>query len=176
MTGQQAPIISAVQPGRASSDSIWAFIAMSGCLLLFAGIVLFAQSPGTPGVLLFAVFASAWAGASISALTQATVLLELTATELRWRTPLRSGVIPLDQIIAIRWKTLGRSSSQNYTPAWNIRIEVRNGKRLQFVSNPDMAAFTDEIKAAALQVKVKLPPVIAWARAGYRGPFRDPWV
>lgn len=149
---------------------------MSGCLLLFAGIVLFTQSPGTPGVLVFAVFAGVWAGASILTLTQAIVLLELTAMELRWRTPLRGGVIPLDQIIAIRWNALGRSSSRNYNPSWNIRIEITDRRPLQFVSNPDMAAFTDEIKAAAPHVKVKLPPAIAWARAGYRGPFRDPWV
>lgn len=84
----------------------------------------------------------------------------------------RGGVIPLDQITAIRWETLGRPRNQNYVLAWRIRIEARDRRPLRFVANPGMAAFPDEVKAAAPHVKVKLPPVIAWTRAGYCGPFR----
>lgn len=143
-------IISAVQPNRTSRSAIWAFIVLSGCLSLFAGIMPLVQLPGAQAVPFFVVFTGIWAGASCAALTRAVVRLELTAAELRWRAPLRGGVIPLDQITAIRRETLGRPRNQNYSLTWSIRIEARNRRPLRFVGNPGMAAFTDEIKAAAL--------------------------
>jgi hypothetical protein len=153
-----------------SRNETWAAVIFLALPFLIAGIAPLLQLPGVEGAP-FVVFAAGWAWFSYMMLTRAIWRLELTAAELRWRAPVRGGVIPLSQVTSVQWKFRGRKGS---IEKWVVLIEADDRKPLRIMAHPRLVAFTDDVKTAAPHVKVKFPPELAWARAGYQGPYGDP--
>ena len=84
--------------------------------------------------------------------------LELTGNELRWRAPFRSGVVPLDQLVAMRPHRFGSSIEV---------LELREGSKVLVMVRKGFADFAAEVQVAAPQVRVRVGVL---ARVGERLP------
>jgi hypothetical protein len=152
---------------------LWACVIYFSILWFPVGLGLLWMVPGASGALFFFVYAGAGGALVYLLLSRIIYRLELADTELRWHSITRSGVIPLSQVEFIRWKPSGRGSYSAPT-SWVVVIESSGRKPLRIISRPAMTKFADDVKTAAPHVKVKFPPELAWARAGYQGPYGDP--
>jgi hypothetical protein len=90
--------------------------------------------------------------------------LELTEDSLKWRTPIRSGSVPLYELVSIRPQTWGSNV---------LRFKLRAGPPLLIMTRKGSAPFADAVQRAAPGVDVRLGWQAAfserrpWGRSGF---------
>lgn len=130
-----------------------AFVIVSAGFL-FAGILPLVQLPGVQGVPLAVPLIAFWAVLAYAFLFRRPFSMELTATELRWRTMFHVKSCPLGQVEAIRI----RQSADGYKDAFVAEIRLSGRRRpLIILIRRSWTNFAADIKVVAPHVKMRAP-------------------
>jgi hypothetical protein len=116
--------------------------------LVYVGFTAWVAGVGIWATTAFAVYCSVlWALQARLFLFRNAYLLELTETELRWRSPLRSGSIPLADLTEIRPSRLHSAT---------MVLSTDRGDRAWMHTSADFGGFTAAVQAVAPWVCVRL--------------------
>jgi hypothetical protein len=137
--------------------SAW-LVAMAAALLILGAVTTWSWLHA--GVGLDAMFLVVW-WMSVVWIIGAFLLriasdVEVTTTELRWRTPLRQGTVPLHALRAVR-------TVIPFFPFWAVAVKTDDGARVWLMTEPASAQLVDHLRAVAPQLEV------SWVARHMRG-------
>jgi hypothetical protein len=137
----------------------WTFLACLTIVMIPAAVGPAVELPGAEGLPFLVIFVAGWAYLSYWIAFRAIYRLDLTAAELRWKSLVRSGAIPLSQLESVRFRRAGQ-----------VVISSAGRKPLRVAARAGMAEFIADLKQAAPHIEAEQPGGVYQQRTAAQAP------
>lgn len=142
-------------PGAGQRRLSWFLTVFFSLFFGLFGILSVIELPGAQGAPFLAVSAGIVVLFARQHLTGTLYFIELTETDLRWRSLIRGSMRPLSRVRCIRYSTMQTSRG---VPQQTITVKFTDRRPLRFVAQePGFAEFAVAVHAAAPHITVESP-------------------